>query len=93
MLWKERPRGPQFHERLIVTDLGGVAVDPGIDDGGPGETYVIRLLGKKESTDYLNKYARATAPYDLVEQERIASTGAPVKNAFTRADRRTSAMG
>lgn len=71
MLWKERAGGAQFHERLIVTDLGGVAVDPGIDDGEAGETYVIRLLGKEESVNYLNKYAPATSPYDLVEQERV----------------------
>ena len=55
ILWTERAGGAQFHERLIVTDLGGVAVDPGIDDGPAGETYVLRLLGKRESTDYLNK--------------------------------------
>ncbi len=74
MLWKERPGGPQFHERLIVTDLGGVAVDPGIDDGEVGETYVLRLLGKKESADYLlDKYAPASAPYDLVEQQRVTA--------------------
>ena len=66
MLWRERAGGPQFHERLIVTDLGGVVVDPGIDDGEGGETYVLRLLGKRESDSYLSKYAPATGPYDLV---------------------------
>ena len=73
MLWKERAGGVQFHERLIVTDLGGVAIDPGIDDGEVGETYVIRLLGKEESVNYLNKYAPATSPYDLVEQLRVTA--------------------
>jgi short chain dehydrogenase len=73
MLWKERVGGFHFHERLIVTDLGGVAVDSGIDDGEAGETYVIRLLGKEESANYLNKHAPATSPYDLVEQERVTA--------------------
>ena len=75
MLWKERVGGPQFHERLIVTDLGGVVVDPGIDDGDAGETYVLRLLGKRERDAYLSKYAPASGPYDLVEQERVAGKG------------------
>jgi hypothetical protein len=68
MLWMERRGGPQFHERLIVTDLGGVVVDPGIDDGPEGETYVLRLLGKRESIDYLIKFMPATAPYDLYQE-------------------------
>jgi hypothetical protein len=72
MVWKVRPGGPQFHERLIVTDLGGVVVDPGIDDGKEGETYVLRLLDKRESDAYLTKYAPATGPYDLVEWERVS---------------------
>lgn len=71
LLWKERAGGLQFHERLLVTDLGGVVVDPGIDDGHAGETYTLRLLGKLESATYLNKFVPATAPYDLVEQEQV----------------------
>jgi hypothetical protein len=71
VLWKIRAGGVQFHERLLVTDLGGVVVDPGIDDGQAGEIYTLRLLGRKESQTYLSKFALPTAPYDLVEQIRI----------------------
>jgi len=74
MLWRERNGGPQFHERLIVTDVGGVSVDPGIDDGPTGEYYKIRLISRVEVPDYLARFVPATAPYDLIEQERVTGT-------------------
>jgi hypothetical protein len=40
MLWQERNNGVLFHERLIVTDIGGVLIDPGIDEGRAGELYI-----------------------------------------------------
>ena len=71
MLWKERKDGLQFHERLIVTDIGGVLVDPGIDDGNAGEIYVLRLLSKQEVPGYFAKFVPATAPYELVDQQQV----------------------
>ena len=74
MLWKERNGGPQFHKRLVVTDIGGVDIDPGFDEGPPGETYDLQLLSREAVLNYLAKFAPASAPYDLVEQEHV--TGA-----------------
>ncbi|MBR0696732.1 hypothetical protein [Bradyrhizobium lablabi] len=70
-LWSERKDGEQFHERLIVTDIGGVVVDPGIDDGPIGEIYKLRLISKLEVASYLAKFTSA-GPYDLVEQEAVS---------------------
>jgi hypothetical protein len=69
-LWSERDGSEQFHERLIVTDIGGIVIDPGLDDGPEGETYKLRLLGKLEVPSYLAKFTPA-GPYDLVEQESV----------------------
>jgi hypothetical protein len=69
VLWKERGGGIQFHKRLIVTDVGGVEIDPGIDEGPAGETYDLRLVGKQEVPRLLAKFSQATAPYDVVEQQ------------------------
>lgn len=69
-LWERRPGGLQFHERLIATDLGGVLLDPGLDDGNEGETYTLRLLGRDESLEYLDKFEVRSSPYNLLgEQE------------------------
>jgi hypothetical protein len=67
-LWSERNGDRQFHERLIVTDIGGIVIDPGLDDGPMGETYKLRLISKLEVPGYLAKFVPGTGPYDLVEQ-------------------------
>jgi hypothetical protein len=74
MLWRERKEGLEFHERLIVTDLGGVVVDPGIDEGEQSERYTLRLISKQEIGEYLAKFARATAPYDLVDHQSVVGS-------------------
>jgi hypothetical protein len=71
VLWSERDGGLQFHERLIFTDIGGVVVDPGIDEGGAGETYVLRLLSKSEIPAYFAKFDPATSPYNVVDEVAI----------------------
>ena len=71
MLWQERNGGVEFHERLIVTDLGGVLIDPGIDEAPAGEVYKLRLLGQGEIPTYFSKFTPISAPYDLVEQVEV----------------------
>lgn len=70
-LWRQRPAGIQFHERLIITDRGGVLLDPGIDEGKPGETYDIRLLSSVECVEYFGRFDRSSSSYDLVESVSI----------------------
>src|SRR5262249_30268462 len=60
VLWSERGGRVQFHKRLIVTDVGGVEIDPGIDEGPAGETYDLRLVGKQEISGLLAKFSQAT---------------------------------
>jgi hypothetical protein len=71
ILWQERDGGVEFHERLIVTDVGGVSIDPGIDDGPAGEVYKLRLLGHGEILAYFSKFTPISAPYDLIEQDEV----------------------
>jgi hypothetical protein len=71
ILWKERDGGTEFHERLIVTDMGGVLIDPGIDEGADGREYTLRLLSKKEIQEYFEKFAPASSPYEVVDQIEI----------------------
>ena len=70
-LWKERIGGREFHERLIITDLGGIAVDPGVDDGPEGQMYTLQLLGKNEIPEYFAKFDPTTSTYDLDDQVEI----------------------
>ncbi len=41
--WAVRRPGIQFHERYILTDLGGVKVDPGLDEGPEGHMCLLEL--------------------------------------------------
>jgi hypothetical protein len=75
MLWKERDGGLQFHERLIVSEIGGVSIDPGIDEGNSGETYDLRLLSNLEVREKLNKFSQSAAPYDLVGCQHVIGVG------------------
>lgn len=71
MLWQERNGGVEFHERLIVTDIGGVLIDPGLDDGPAGEVYKLRLLSQDEIPAYFSMFTPVSAPYDLFEQVEV----------------------
>ncbi len=42
--WNELQGGEQFHNRFILTDLGGVAFRTGLDEGGEGETDEVSIL-------------------------------------------------
>jgi hypothetical protein len=41
--WIEKLHGLQFHERYILTELGGVKVDPGLDEGPEGHSFLLEL--------------------------------------------------
>ena len=73
-LWSQKPAGIQFHERLIITDVGGVLLDPGIDEGKPGEMYDIRLLTNSECVEYFGRFNKPSATYDLVDSIVIQGT-------------------
>jgi hypothetical protein len=63
--WKERKGGKELHERLILTDIGGVFVDPGLDEGKPGKEFKAKLLKR-------NAYEKAW--YDYIENPAFDPT-------------------
>jgi len=64
--WKERTGGPRLHERYILTELGGVKVGPGLDDGKEGEEFEVMLLKRKMFEKQWNDYVECPA-FDLAE--------------------------
>ena len=70
-LWSQKPGAIQFHERLVVTDIGGVLLDPGFDEGKVGEMYDIRLLSLAECQEDLARFAPGSLTYDLVDSDKI----------------------
>lgn len=70
--WKQRGGGEKLHERFVLTDLGGVKVGPGLDDGSQGENFEAMLLERnlyeKQWNDYVANPAfdRAEDPFEIV---------------------------
>ena len=74
-LWRQKDNGVQFHKRMIVTDIGGVILDPGIDEGKEGETYdIVSLLSSAECGNYLKTFDKGSLMYDLVDLTNVRGT-------------------
>ena len=64
--WIARPGGEKFHQRFILSDIGGVEVDPGLDDGKEGESFKVMLLKRKMFEKHWQDFIAAPA-FDLAE--------------------------
>ncbi len=66
--WKEREGGEKLHNRYILSDIGGLKVDPGLDDGNPGGSFEAMLLERnlyeKQWNDFISNpaFEKAEAP-------------------------------
>jgi hypothetical protein len=74
--WRQRPGGIQFHQRWILTDIGGVEIDPGLDEGvKSGEFYELRLLEKSELIEFRARFRHPDGAYELIAQELVELSG------------------
>ena len=54
--WKEQQGGKSLHGRYILTDVGGVRVEPGIREGNAGEDFEVDLLKRNLYEKLWNDY-------------------------------------
>jgi hypothetical protein len=74
-LWRQKINGVQFHRRMILTDLGGVILDPGFDEGKHGETYdFVNLLNSAECGKLFSLFDKSAPAYDLVDTTIVRGT-------------------
>jgi len=60
---------------MILTDIGGVILDPGFDEGKEGETYdFVRLLGSSECDKLFSLFDSGSPAYDLVDTIVVRGT-------------------
>ena len=70
--WNERGGGEKLHNRYILANIGGVKVDPGLDDGNQGENFEVMLLERnlyeKQWDDYVVNPAfdRSEDPIEII---------------------------
>ena len=71
--WKNRDGGERFHNRYILTDIGGVALGNSIAESPKGEDNIFRL-SDIDSIRWLNKYSGDSPAFDLEGEEPIEGT-------------------
>lgn len=73
--WRERRGSEQLHNRYVLTDLGGVALGAGLDEGKPGETDDLFLLSRSQYELRWSQYVRPAGAFDLVDRpKRVVGT-------------------
>jgi len=65
--WEERVAGQQFHDRAVLTDMGGMTFGNGLDEGPQGSTVHIQRLDATGWARLLTKFNPATSPYQLAD--------------------------
>lgn len=69
--WKQRVGGDALHARYVLTELGGLRFEYGLDEGDSGETLDISLLDTGLYKIRWDSFQCATAVYDLVDEVHI----------------------
>ena len=73
-LWENREKGQNFHNRYILTDIGGVQFGTGLDQRATKDTKdqdIITRLSSLDSHRWLNKYSGPTPAFNLEGKEDI----------------------
>lgn len=64
--WSERQGGEDFHDRYVLTDLGGIMVGAGLSADGPGETAAFTLLNFKHAQGLRSRFSDGSTVYARV---------------------------
>ena len=66
--WTSKPGGQPLHNRYILTNLGGVSFQHGLDDGGVLETDDVSLLDCESYEQRWKEYTGSDPAFDLLEE-------------------------
>lgn len=72
--WEQRDGGEALHPRYILTDIGGVRIEHGLDEGESGETTDISLLDYPLYLQRWSDYQRKTSSFQCMDELRIVGT-------------------
>ncbi len=73
--WRQKPEGEKLHNRYVLTDLGGVSLGVGLDEGGVGESDDLLLLPRAQYEWRWSQYVGNDGAFER------ADTPAPVRGA------------
>ena len=66
--WEENQPGEKFHARYILTDIGGVHIDVGLDKGDEGETTLINLLDVESWKKCWDDFQKTANTYKYIDE-------------------------
>ncbi len=76
--WQQRSGGQKLHNRYILTDLGGVSFQHGLDAGKKGETDDITRLELDQHVFHCKQYDPTAPTFDQAA-DPLVITGTSVK--------------
>jgi len=66
--WKQRDGGEKLHNRYVLTDLGGVMLGTGLDEGSAGETDDLNLLSHDQYALRWKQFVEDDGSFELVDR-------------------------
>lgn len=73
---EERPGGEKLHNRYILTEIGAVKFNIGLDDGNDGETEDISLMSRKNYDQRWAQYSGRSPAFTRVNEVTVVGTKA-----------------
>jgi hypothetical protein len=69
--WRKYQNGRELHDRFILTDLGGVEIKPGIDEGPKGQCYTLKTLTHTECARYEQRFSPGSQTYERWQEIKV----------------------
>ncbi len=69
-MWWGRKNGERLHDRFLLTNICGVSVSGGFDEGASAATTTLALLSDKEFRLRFDQYARGNG-FDLIREFKV----------------------
>lgn len=66
--WSQKAGGEKLHNRYVLTDIGGVSLGVGLDEGMPGETDDLLLLPRAQYEQRWAQYAGEAGAFQLIDR-------------------------
>ena len=66
--WVEKEGSESLHNRYILTNIGGVSFQHGLDKGKDGQTDIVAILDRESYLLRLSQYDRKSNTFDLAEE-------------------------
>jgi len=73
--WSQKPGGIALHPRFLLTDLGGINFENGLDEGGPGEATLVTLLHHEVWQKCRADYCQTTVAFGITRESIIDIAG------------------